>query len=84
MFIRERRRSRMNLRSFEGKNVRLTDNEGEIFEGYAADYIFAEDNVPEEIEALVLDYPVRKSDSYKYKNPVEFRASEIKAIEVIT
>lgn len=73
----------MNLRSFEGKNVRLTDSEGEIFEGYAADYIFPEDNVPEEIEALVLDYPVRKSDGYKYENPVEFKVTEIKTIEIM-
>ena len=83
MFTQERRRDRMNLRFFEGKNVRLTDNAGEVFEGYAADYIFAEDNVPEEVEALVLDYPVRKSDEHKYKNPVEFTAPEIKSIEVI-
>lgn len=73
----------MNLQSFEGKNVRLTDNEGEIFEGYVADYIFAEDNVPEKIEALVLDYPVRKSDRYRYENPVEFKVTEIKTIETM-
>lgn len=73
----------MNLRNYEGKNVKLVDNDGEIFEGYVSDYIFAEDNVPEEIEALVLDYPIRGSDSYKYKNPVEFTAKEIKSIEVI-
>lgn len=73
----------MNLRYFEGKNVRLIDNEGKIFEGYAADYIFPEDNVPEEIEALVLDYPVRISDGYKYKNPVEFKVTEITNIEIL-
>ena len=44
----------MNLRSFEGKNVRITDIDGKVFEGYAADYIFAEDNEPEEVEAIVL------------------------------
>ena len=26
----------MNLRQFEGKNVRLTDKDGEIFEGYVS------------------------------------------------
>lgn len=72
----------MNLRFFEGKNVRLTDVEGKVFEGYAADYIFAEDNEPEEIEAIILDYPVR-DDGFKYKNPVEFTAPEIESIEII-
>lgn len=72
----------MELRKFEGKNVRLIDVDGEIFEGYATDYIFAEDNVPKEVEAIVLDYPIR-SDGYKYKNPIEFTAPEIKLIEVI-
>lgn len=73
----------MNLRQFEGKNVRLTDKDGEIFEGYVSDYIFAEDNVPEEVEALVLDYPIRKSDSHKYKYPVEFTASKIQSVEIL-
>ena len=72
----------MNLRSFEGKNVRLTDIDGKVFEGYAADYIFAEDNEPEEVEAIVLDYPLR-DDGFKYENPVEFTAPEIKNIEII-
>ena len=73
----------MNLRYYEGKDVRLTNTDGEIFEGYAADYIFAEDNVPEEVEAIVIDYPIRKSDGYKYRNPVEFTAPKIKSIEVL-
>ena len=72
----------MNLRSFEGKNVRITDIDGKVFEGYAADYIFAEDNEPEEVEAIVLDYPLR-DDGFKYENPVEFTAPEIKNIEII-
>lgn len=73
----------MNLRFYEGKNVRLTDIGGEIFEGYASDYIFADDNVPKEVEAIILDYPIRKSDGFTYKNPVEFTAPEIKSIEEI-
>lgn len=73
----------MNLRCFEGKNVRLIDTDGEIFEGYVSAYIFAEDNVPKEVESIVLDYPIRKSDGYKYENPIEFTASEIKTIEIL-
>lgn len=83
MYIQERRKNNMNLRFFEGKNVRLTDTDGEIFEGYVTDYIFAKDNVPKEAESIVLDYPIRKSDGYKYQNLVEFTASEIKSIEVM-
>lgn len=73
----------MNLRFYEGKNVKLTDIDGKIYTGYVADYIFAEDNVPKEMEAVILDYPIRKSDGYKYRNPVEFTAPEIKSIEII-
>ncbi len=73
----------MDLRSYEGKNVRIIDIDEEIFEGYAADYIFAEDNAPEEVEALVLEDVVRKSDGYKYENLIEFTAPEIKSIKAL-
>lgn len=73
----------MNLRSLEGKTVRLTDNEDKEYEGYVGDYVFAEDNTPEEVEAIILDDLVRKSDEYRFENPVEFTAPEIKSIEVI-
>lgn len=73
----------MNLRFYEGKNVKLTDVDGEIYTGYVTDYIFAEDNAPEEVEAIMLDYPIRESDGYKYQNPVEFTAPEIKSIEIM-
>ena len=72
----------MDLRSFEGKKVRLIDIDGDVFEGYASDYIFPEDNVPEEVEAIVLDYPV-KNNNHKFDYPVEFAAPEIKSIEII-
>lgn len=73
----------MNLGYYEGKNVRLTDIDGEIYEGYASDYIFADNNEPVEVEAIILDYPVRKSDRYTYENPVEFTSEEILYIEEI-
>ena len=73
----------MNLKLYEGKNVRLTDIDGEVFEGYASDYIFTEDNVPNEVEAIVLDYPIRKSDDHRYENPVEFTVPEIKSIVIL-
>lgn len=71
----------MSLREFEHKYVRLIDTDGDGFEGYAGDYIFPEDNDPE-IEGIVLDYPIR-DDGFKYDNPVEFSAAEIRSIEII-
>jgi len=73
----------MNLNYYEGKNVRLTDINSKVYEGYAADYIFAEDNELMEVEVIILDYPIRKNDGYKYKNPVEFTRPEIRFIEVV-
>lgn len=68
--------------SLEGKKVRIVDIDGEIFEGIVGDYIYPEDNEPKEVEAIVLDYPIR-DDGFKYENPVEFTAPEIKSIELI-
>lgn len=73
----------MNLRSFEGKTVRLIDNEDKEYEGYVEDYVFAEDNAPEEVDALILDNLVRKSDGYKFEKLIEFTAPEIKSIDAI-
>ena len=73
----------MDLIDYEGKTVRLTDTDGEIYEGYAADYVFADDNEPVEVDAIILDYPVRESDGYKYETPVEFTEPEIHSIEMI-
>lgn len=70
-----------NLKIYDGKTVKLTDIDGEVFTGYVGDYIYADDNEPE-VEGIVLDYPVR-GDGYKYENPVEFDAPEIKSIEII-
>lgn len=72
----------INLSTLEGKTVRLLSKSGHLFEGVVTDYIYPEDNEPEEIEAIVIDYPVRE-DGFRYKNPVEFTAPEIKSIEVI-
>lgn len=73
----------MKLWEYEGETVRLTDTEGEIYEGYATAYICADDNEPVEVDAIILDYPVRKSDGYRYENPIEFTAPEIESIEVL-
>lgn len=69
--------------SLEGKHVRVTDVDNETFEGVISDYIYPEDNEPEGIDAIIVDYPVR-SDGYKFENPIEFKSSEIRSIEVIS
>jgi len=72
----------MNLKQFVGKKVRITNTEDMEFEGVVWDYVFPEDNEPEGVEGIIVDYPIR-SDGYWYKNPVLFNASEIKIIELI-
>ena len=61
----------INLKALVGKNVKLTDIDGYTYTAEVSEYIFQDDNVPEEIEAIVLDYPVR-SDGYKYDHLIEF------------
>lgn len=67
----------MELRRFEGKRIRLTDINEEVFIGRAEDYVFPEDNEPEGVESITLyDCPQRPY-------PVEFYATDIKSIELI-
>ena len=68
------------LSTLEGKKVRLYSKSGASFVGVVGDYIYPEDNEPENVEAIVLDYPIR-DDGYKYKYPVEFTANEIEKVE---
>ena len=49
----------MNLQIYEGKKVRIIDVDGQEFEGIISDYIYPEDNAPEEKEAVVLEIPNR-------------------------
>lgn len=37
-----------------GKRVRITDTNGEIFEGIVADYFYPEDNEPEGVAGIAL------------------------------
>nr|WP_325302755.1 hypothetical protein [uncultured Dysosmobacter sp.] len=70
------------LSTLEGKKVRLISKSGRSYEGVVGDYIYPEDNAPEEIEAIIIDKPSR-DDGFVYKSPVEFTAPEIKSIEII-
>lgn len=66
----------MTLRQFEGEDVRIVTTSGKIFEGYVSDYVFPEDNVPEEIEGIIVDVP-------RKENPILFNVDEISAITVM-
>lgn len=64
--------------SLEGKKIRLTDTDGEVFEGVVSDYIYSEDNEPEGIASIIIeDCPQRPYPD------IEFLATDIKSIELI-
>lgn len=64
--------------SLEGKNVKITCIDGEVFTGIVSDYIFPEDNEPEGIAAIDIDNCPQKSGE-----SVSFNENEIYNIEVI-
>lgn len=44
--------------SLEGKNVKITCTDGEVFTGIVSDYIFPDDNEPEGVAAIdIYNYP---------------------------
>ncbi len=64
--------------SLEGKNVKITCTDGEVFTGIVSDYIFPEDNEPEGIASIdIYNYPQTSGES------VSFNENEIDDIEVI-
>lgn len=64
--------------SLEGKNVKITCTDGEVFTGIVSDYIFPEDNEPEGIAAIdIYNYPQTSGES------ISFNENEIDDIEVI-
>ena len=67
----------INLKELVGSKVRIVDIDGIRYEGIVDAYIDAEDNVPEEIEAIILSDLLRLDDGKKFNNPIEFKATEI-------
>lgn len=72
----------MELWKYVGEKVRILNTDKEVFEGDVSDYIYPEDNEPEEIESIILDHLVRE-DGHKFLNSVEFTASEIESIKIM-
>lgn len=64
------------LAYYAGKDIRLLADNGKWYEGNVDCWIPAEDNVPEEVESLVLDIPGERGG-------VEFRKWEIVDIQEV-
>lgn len=73
----------INLKKLVGSKVRIVDIDNLTYECIVDEYIDAEDNVPEEIEAVILVDLLRLDDGKKFNNPIEFKALEIKDIYII-
>lgn len=68
----------MELRQYEGENVRIVDIDGQIFEGRVTDYIHAgEDDTG--LESII----IKCSKGWLKSQGVEFWGKDIKSIEVI-
>ena len=64
------------IQALEGKKIRLIDVDGEEFEGIVEDYIYPEDNEPEEVAAV--DMRVKDSENW-----ISFYKNQIQSIEVL-
>lgn len=73
----------INLKELVGRKIRITDIDEIEYEGVVDEYIDAEDNVPEEIEAIILINLKKIDDGDIFGNPIEFTAQEIKNIDVM-
>lgn len=67
----------INLKKLVGSKVRIVDIDDITYEGIIDEYIDAEDNVPDEIEAIILSDLLRLDNGEKFINPIEFKATEI-------
>ena len=63
--------------------MRIVDIDDITYEGIVDEYIEAEDNVPEEVEAIILVDLFKLDDSDVFSNLIEFTALEIKDIYII-
>jgi len=67
-------------KDLEGKRVKITDIDNEIFEGIVSDYIYPEDNEPEGVAGICIeDCPQRPGDWIGFN---EHDIKEIKITEV--
>lgn len=63
MYIQGDQISMKITKDLEGKRVKITDIDNEIFEGIVSDYIYPEDNEPEGVAGICIeDCPQRSGD----------------------
>lgn len=62
----------------EGKRIKLVDVNGDIFEGFVSDYIYPDDNEPEEIAEICLEDCPQRPGQW-----IGFNETDIKSIEII-
>lgn len=62
----------------EGKRVRITCTDGEVFEGTVTDYIYPEDNEPEGVAAIDIE-----NCPQLHGREVGFNENEIASVEVL-
>lgn len=64
--------------ALEGKQVRIVDVDGDVFEGIVLDYIYPEDNEPEGIAAINVEDCLKKP-----RELIGFNEPDIVSIEII-
>ena len=69
----------MNLIEYEGKKVRFIYREKIVWEGNVSEFIYPEDNEPEEIESIIMICKVGRFPG----RSIEFTAPEIESIKVL-
>lgn len=77
MYIQGDQISMKITKDLEGKRVKITDIDNEIFEGIVSDYIYPEDNEPEGVAGICIeDCPQRSGDW------IGFNEHDIKEIKI--
>lgn len=68
----------MNLIEYEGKKVRITDIDNQVFEGIVSDYVYPDDD-DTGLESIIVDCTAGPLSG----KPVEFWKKDIKEILII-
>ena len=76
-YLSEKGKIDIPLKKLYGETVRITATNGKVFEGVVTDYVYPEDNVPEEIEAIIIDDVISGQ-------PIEFFEDHIKVLEILS
>lgn len=73
-------KSTRKLQKYDGENVRIVCVDGQVFEGFISDYVYADDNFNDK-EGIIME-PFKSCKGY-YGMFIEFNPDEIETIEII-